>query len=49
MRTEELDAALREICRIARFRLADLVEEPLGDAIIAMADDLAGFSEEAGA
>jgi allantoate deiminase/N-carbamoyl-L-amino-acid hydrolase len=46
---QELDAALREIGRIARFRLADAIQEPFGDAIIAMADDLAGFSEDAGA
>jgi N-carbamoyl-L-amino-acid hydrolase len=44
-RDEERRVALLEICRIARFRLADLVDEPLGAAIIAMADDLAGFSE----
>ncbi len=37
--------ALREIGRIARFRLAELVDEPLGAAILAMADDLAQFSE----
>jgi N-carbamoyl-L-amino-acid hydrolase len=47
--SQERDVALREICRIARFRLADLVEEPLGDAIIAMAEDLATFSEDSGA
>jgi len=46
---EERSVALREICRIAYFRLADLVEEPLGDAIIAMAEDLASLSEESGA
>ncbi|HXA36968.1 MAG TPA: allantoate amidohydrolase [Steroidobacteraceae bacterium] len=46
---EERCAALREICRIARFRLADLVEVPLGDEIIAMAEDLATLSEESGA
>jgi N-carbamoyl-L-amino-acid hydrolase len=46
---EERGVALREICRIAHFRLADLVEEPLGDAIIAMAEDLASFSEESDA
>jgi len=46
---EERGVALREICRIARFRLADLVEEPVGDAIMAMAEDLASFSEERGA
>jgi allantoate deiminase/N-carbamoyl-L-amino-acid hydrolase len=37
--------ALHEICRIARFRLADLVEEPAGGAVMAMAQDLAQFSE----
>ena len=46
---EELGAALHEIFNIARFRLADLVQEPLGNAIIAMADDLATLSEESGA
>jgi len=46
---EERGVALREICRIAHFRLADLVEEPLGDAIIAMAEDLASFSEQSDA
>jgi beta-ureidopropionase / N-carbamoyl-L-amino-acid hydrolase len=42
---EERSIALQEICRIARFRLADLVDEPIGGAIIAMAEDLARFSE----
>jgi allantoate deiminase/N-carbamoyl-L-amino-acid hydrolase len=37
--------ALREIARIAGFRLADLVDEPLGSRIIAMAEQLARFSE----
>ncbi|HTV96300.1 MAG TPA: 2-oxo-4-hydroxy-4-carboxy-5-ureidoimidazoline decarboxylase [Steroidobacteraceae bacterium] len=46
---EERGVALREICRIAHFRLADLVHEPLGDAIIGMADDLAALSETSGA
>jgi beta-ureidopropionase / N-carbamoyl-L-amino-acid hydrolase len=45
----ERNVALREICRIAHFRLADLVAEPLGDAIIAMAEDLASLSDERGA
>jgi allantoate deiminase/N-carbamoyl-L-amino-acid hydrolase len=40
--------ALTEICRIARFRLADLVDDSIGDAIIAMAEDLAQFSETPG-
>jgi beta-ureidopropionase / N-carbamoyl-L-amino-acid hydrolase len=43
---EERGAALREICRIAYFRLADLAQEPLGDAIIAMAEELASLSED---
>ncbi len=42
---EERSTALQEICRIARFRLADLVDEPIGGAIIAMAGDLARFGE----
>jgi len=44
-RDDERIVALQEICRIARFRLADLVDEPIGGAIIAMAEDLARFSE----
>jgi OHCU decarboxylase len=44
----ERRVALSEICRIARFRLTDWVDEPLGDAIIAMAEDLARFSETPG-
>jgi allantoate deiminase/N-carbamoyl-L-amino-acid hydrolase len=46
---EERGVALREICRIAYFRLADLVQEPLGDAIIAMAEELGRLSEDPGA
>jgi N-carbamoyl-L-amino-acid hydrolase len=42
---DERGVALNEICRIARFRTVDLVDEPLGSAIMAMADDLATFSE----
>jgi allantoate deiminase/N-carbamoyl-L-amino-acid hydrolase len=42
---EERKVALEQICRIARFRLADLIEEPCGDAILAMLEDLAAFSE----
>ena len=42
---EERGVALQEICRIARFRLADLIEESWGEAIIAMLEDLAGCSE----
>jgi allantoate deiminase/N-carbamoyl-L-amino-acid hydrolase len=41
----EIRVALEEICRIARFRLAELIEEPWSDTLIAMLDDLAGFSE----
>jgi allantoate deiminase/N-carbamoyl-L-amino-acid hydrolase len=37
--------ALNEICRIARFRLADLIDEPWGETILAMLEDLARFSE----
>jgi N-carbamoyl-L-amino-acid hydrolase len=44
-RDEERSVAIREIGRIARFRLADLIDEPLGATIIAMAEDLAQFSE----
>jgi len=43
---EERGVALREIFRIALFRLTDLVEESLGGAIIAQAEALARFSEE---
>jgi allantoate deiminase/N-carbamoyl-L-amino-acid hydrolase len=46
---EERGVALREICRIAYFRLADLVQEPLGDAIIAMAEELACLSDDSDA
>ena len=45
----ERGVALREICRIARFRIAALITEPLGSLIIAMADDLATMSEQADA
>ena len=45
---EERSVALHEIFRIARFRLADLVDEPLGQAILAMAEDLAALTEETG-
>src|SRR4030088_272449 len=41
----ERAVALRELARIAGFRLADLVNEPLGSRIIAMAEHLARFSE----
>ena len=43
---EERAAALREIGRIARFRLAELLADPLGVRIIAMAQHLARFSED---
>jgi len=43
---QERGVALQEICRIAFFRLMDLVQEPLGDAIIAMAEKLASLSED---
>jgi len=46
---EERVLALREICRIARFRLADLIDEPCGAAIMSMLEDLAQFSESADA
>jgi beta-ureidopropionase / N-carbamoyl-L-amino-acid hydrolase len=46
---QERGVALREICRIAFFRLVDLVQEPLGDAIIAMAEELASLSEDSDA
>jgi allantoate deiminase/N-carbamoyl-L-amino-acid hydrolase len=42
---EELHVALQEIFRIARFRLADLVQEPVGGAVMAMLEDLATLSE----
>ena len=42
---DECRTALSEICRIARFRLADLVDEPLGEAILAITQDLAQFSD----
>jgi allantoate deiminase/N-carbamoyl-L-amino-acid hydrolase len=48
-RNTERGIALREICRIARFRLADTVDESLGGAIIGMAEELAGLSEQADA
>jgi allantoate deiminase/N-carbamoyl-L-amino-acid hydrolase len=42
---QEYRVALNEICRIARFRLAELIEDPWGEAITAMLEDLARFSE----
>jgi beta-ureidopropionase / N-carbamoyl-L-amino-acid hydrolase len=47
--SQERSVALREICRIGYFRLVDLVQEPPGDAIIAMAEDLASMSEDSDA
>jgi N-carbamoyl-L-amino-acid hydrolase len=41
----ERAVALREIARIAGFRLAEVVDEPLGSRIIAMAEQLALISE----
>ena len=43
----ERAVALREIGRIAAFRLAELVDEPLGPRIIAMAEELARLSDRA--
>jgi allantoate deiminase/N-carbamoyl-L-amino-acid hydrolase len=43
---EERATALREIGRIARFRLAELLTDPPGVRIIAMAQHLARFSED---
>jgi N-carbamoyl-L-amino-acid hydrolase len=43
---EERATALAEIGRIARFRLAELLTDPLGVRIIAMAQHLARFSED---
>ena len=45
----ELNTALTEIDRIAAFRLAERVTEPAGPLILAMADRLARYSEQAGA
>ena len=42
---QERAQALHEIGRIAAFRLAERVDEPLGSAIIAMAEELARSSE----
>ena len=43
---QERATALAEIGRIARFRLAELITDPLGVRIIAMAQHLARFSED---
>lgn len=45
----ERAVALAQIGRIAGFRLADLLDEPVGAQIMAMADVLAQFSEQEGA
>lgn len=45
----ERATALAEIGRIAGFRLAELVEEPIGPEVMAMSDVLARFSEQQGA
>ena len=45
----ERDVALREIRRIARFRIAALITEPIGSLIVAMANDLATMSEQTNA
>jgi N-carbamoyl-L-amino-acid hydrolase len=42
----ERAVALEEIGRIASFRLGELLEEPLGARVIAMAEHLAQFSEQ---
>jgi allantoate deiminase/N-carbamoyl-L-amino-acid hydrolase len=44
--TQEQRVALREIERIALFRLAERLEEPCGKLIMAMAERLARFSED---
>jgi N-carbamoyl-L-amino-acid hydrolase len=44
----ERATSLDQIGRIAGFRLADLVEEPLGSEVMAMSDALARFSEREG-
>jgi N-carbamoyl-L-amino-acid hydrolase len=41
----EREVALREIGRIAAFRLAELLAEPLGGQVMAMCEQLAQFSE----
>jgi len=41
----EREVALREIGRIAAFRLAELVAEPLGSQVMAMCEQLVQFSE----
>lgn len=42
----EQAVALNQIARIAGFRLTDLIDEPVGTQIMAMADQLAQFSEQ---
>ena len=46
---EERAVALGQIGRIAGFRLADLVDEPIGTQIMAMTAQLAQYSEQDGA
>jgi N-carbamoyl-L-amino-acid hydrolase len=43
---DERTLAIGQIGRIAGFRLADLIDEPLGNRIISMAERLARFSEQ---
>jgi allantoate deiminase/N-carbamoyl-L-amino-acid hydrolase len=43
---EERTCALHEIGRIGGFRLADLIDEPLGSQCMAMVESLARFSED---
>jgi allantoate deiminase/N-carbamoyl-L-amino-acid hydrolase len=42
---DERQVALEQICRIARFRLAELVDEPAGTQIASMAAELAELTE----
>lgn len=46
---EEQSVALDQIGRIAGFRLADLIDEPIGTQIMAMTAHLARYSEQDGA
>lgn len=45
----ELATAIEQIARIAEFRLAERVTEPAGRTILAMAERLARFTDQAGA
>jgi len=47
--SSERAESLEQIGRIAGFRLADLVDEPIGSEVMAMSDALARFSEVEGA